>query len=289
MSIDNYLFFNQLIMFSIYIILFWLVLLAVRPTRKIALALLPWLLFAVCYDSMRFYPNYKVNPIDVQPLYESELSLFGIATTEGTRIIPGEWFSLYNCSVADFMAGIFYLCWVPVPLAFAIYLYFKGKREMYLRFSFAFLFVNLVGFVGYYIHPAAPPWYALNYGFTPILNTPGNVAGLGRFDALTGLNIFHSIYGKNANVFAAIPSLHAAYMLVATIYAVWSRESKATIAIFAFICLGIWWTAVYTTHHYIIDVMLGILTTIVGIAVLEGCILRTSAVRRLMQKYIATI
>lgn len=276
-------------MFSIYIIIFWLVLLAVRPTRKIALALLPWLLFAVCYDSMRFYPNYKVNPIDVQPLYETERSLFGIATAEGTKIIPGEWFSMHNCSVADFMAGIFYLCWVPVPLAFAIYLYFKGKREMYLRFSFAFLFVNLVGFVGYYIHPAAPPWYALNYGFTPVLNTPGNVAGLGRFDALTGLNIFHSIYGKNANVFAAVPSLHAAYMLVATIYAVWSRESKATIAIFAFICMGIWWTAVYTTHHYIIDVMLGILTTIVGIAVLEGCILRTPAVKRLMQKYIATI
>lgn len=276
-------------MFSIYIIIFWLVLLAVRPTRKIALALLPWLLFAVCYDSMRLYPNYKVNPIDVQPLYEAERSLFGIATAEGTKIIPGEWFSLHNCSVADFMAGIFYLCWVPVPLAFAIYLYLKGKREMYLRFSFAFLFVNLVGFAGYYIHPAAPPWYALNYGFTPVLNTPGNVAGLGRFDALTGLNIFHSIYGKNANVFAAVPSLHAAYMLVATIYAVWSHESKTTIAIFAFICLGIWWTAVYTTHHYIIDVMLGILTTIVGTAVLEGCILRTSAVKRLMRKYIATI
>ena len=97
-------------MFSIYIIIFWLVLLAVRPTRKIALALLPWLLFAVCYDSMRFYPNYKVNPIDVQPLYETERSLFGIATAEGTKIIPGEWFSMHNCSVADFMAGIFYLC-----------------------------------------------------------------------------------------------------------------------------------------------------------------------------------
>ena len=38
-------------------------------------------------------------------------------------------------------------------------------------------------FAGYYIHPAAPPWYAINYGFEPVLNTPGNVAGLGRFDA----------------------------------------------------------------------------------------------------------
>ena len=32
-------------MFSINLIIFWLVLLAVRPTRKIALALAPWLAF----------------------------------------------------------------------------------------------------------------------------------------------------------------------------------------------------------------------------------------------------
>ena len=258
-------------MFSIYIILFWLLLVVLRPTRKVALALLPWLLFAVSYDSMRFYPNYKVNPIDVRGLFEAERSLFGIATASGT-VIPGEWFNMHNCAVADFMAGVFYLCWVPVPLGYAIWLYLKGKREMYLRFSFAFLFVNLVGFCGYYIHPAAPPWYAINYGFEPVLNTPGNVAGLGRFDQLLG-----------------IPSLHAAYMLVATIYAVKAREHKFTIAVFAFICMGIWWTAVYSTHHYIIDVLLGILTAIIGVVVLEGCILRNAAVGNVLKKYIAKI
>ena len=73
---------------------------------------------------------------------------------------------------------------------------------MYLRFAMVFLFVNLIGFAGYYIHPAAPPWYAINYGMEAILNTPGNVAGLGRFDELTGLSVFQSIYGRNANVFA---------------------------------------------------------------------------------------
>lgn len=275
-------------MFSIYIILFWLLLVVLRPTRKVALALLPWLLFAVSYDSMRFYPNYKVNPIDVRGLFEAERSLFGIATASGT-VIPGEWFNMHNCAVADFMAGVFYLCWVPVPLGYAIWLYLNGKREMYLRFSFAFLFVNLVGFCGYYIHPAAPPWYAINYGFEPVLNTPGNVAGLGRFDQLLGIPVFKSIYGNNSNVFAAVPSLHAAYMLVATIYAVKAREHKFTIAVFAFICMGIWWTAVYSTHHYIIDVLLGILTAIIGVVVLEGCILRNAAVGNVLKKYIAKI
>lgn len=77
-------------MFSINLIIFWLVLLAVRPTRKIALALAPWLVFAVSYDSMRFFPNYEFRPIDIRGLFEAERSLFGITTATGT-LIPGEW------------------------------------------------------------------------------------------------------------------------------------------------------------------------------------------------------
>ena len=275
-------------MFSIKLIIIWAILVAVKPTRKFALALTPWLVFACSYDGMRLLPNYEVNPIDTRGIYEAEKSLFGIGTAAGT-LIPGEWFNLHNCAFADFMAGFFYLCWVPVPLGFAIYLYLKGKREMYLRFSLAFLFVNLVGFVGYYIHPAAPPWYVIKHGFTPVLNTPGSVAGLGRFDALVGAPVFHSIYCNNSNVFAAVPSLHAAYMLVATIYAIISRQSKLCIGIFAFICMGIWWTAVYSTHHYIIDVLLGILTTIVALLILERLLLRAEWAKRFMARYAKNI
>lgn len=275
-------------MFSIKLIIIWAILVAVKPTRKFALALTPWLVFACSYDGMRLLPNYEVNPIDTCGIYEAEKSLFGIGTAAGT-LIPGEWFNLHNCAFADFMAGFFYLCWVPVPLGFAIYLYLKGKREMYLRFSLAFLFVNLVGFVGYYIHPAAPPWYVIEHGFTTVLNTPGSVAGLGRFDSLVGAPVFHSIYCNNSNVFAAVPSLHAAYMLVATIYAIISRQSKLCIGIFAFICMGIWWTAVYSTHHYIIDVLLGILTTIVALLILERLLLRAEWAKRFMARYAKNI
>ncbi len=275
-------------MFSIKLIIIWAILVAVKPTRKFALALTPWLVFACSYDGMRLLPNYEVNSIDTRGIYEAEKSLFGIGTAVGT-LIPGEWFNLHNCAFADFMAGFFYLCWVPVPLGFAIYLYLKGKREMYLRFSFAFLFVNLVGFVGYYIHPAAPPWYVIEHGFTPVLNTPGSVAGLGRFDSLVGAPVFHSIYCNNSNVFAAVPSLHAAYMLVTTIYAIISRQSKLSIGIFAFICMGIWWTAVYSTHHYIIDVLLGILTTIVALLILERLLLRAEWAKRFMARYAKNI
>lgn len=264
--------------------LFLLLFFAGKTTRKLAVALLPFIIFGVSYDWMRVWPNYEVNPIDVRGLYEAEKSLFGIHIY-GQTLIPCEYFALHHCSVADFMAGIFYLCWVPVPIAFGLWLYFKGKRNLYLRFSMVFLLVNLIGFAGYYIHPAAPPWYAMNYGFEPVLSTPGNVAGLGRFDELLGITVFEGIYGRNANVFAAVPSLHAAYMVVALAYAIMGRCRRWLIAVFAFIMVGIWWTAVYSGHHYLIDVSLGIGCALLGILVFEQGLMRWGAFRHFFGKY----
>ena len=272
-------------MFSIYIIILYAVMVAIKPTRKLALALTPWLIFACSYDWMRLLPNYEVNPVDVEGLYNAEKTLFGITTAAGQTLIPGEWFNMHHTTLADIFAGLFYLCWVPVPMAFGLWLYAKKDYKNYLRFSIAFLFVNLLGFCGYYIHPAAPPWYAVGYGFEAIKGTPGNVAGLGRFDDLIGIGIFHSLYGKNANVFAAVPSLHAAYMLIATIYAIISRQKKTVIIVFGIICAGIWWTAVYSLHHYIIDVILGIATALIGILILEKILLNSKAAKTFISRY----
>ena len=42
-------------------------------------------------------------------------------------------------------------------------------------------------------------------------------------------------------------------MVVALAYAVMDRSKKWLIALFAVIMVGIWWTAVYSGHHYLID------------------------------------
>lgn len=272
---------EHLLMVGLFLVLFF----AGKPTRKLAVALLPFVLFAISYDWMRVYPNYEVNPIDVRGLYEAEKSLFGINMSDGVRLIPCEYFARYHCAVADFFAGVFYLCWVPVPIAFGLWLYLKGERKLYLRFSMVFLLVNLIGFAGYYIHPAAPPWYAMNYGFEPLLDTPGNTAGLARFDQLLGITVFEGIYGRNANVFAAVPSLHAAYMVVALAYAVMGCCRKWLIALFALIMVGIWWTAVYSGHHYLIDVSLGIGCALLGIFLFEKGLMRWSTFRHFFGRY----
>lgn len=271
---------EHLLMVFIFLILFF----AKKSTRKLAVGLLPFFIFGISYDWMRVYPNYEVNPIDVQNLYDFEKSLFGIEEN-GSLLIPCEYFALPHSVIADILAGFFYLCWVPVPIAFGLWLYLKKDRRLYLRFSMVFLLVNLIGFAGYYIHPAAPPWYAINYGFEAILNTPGNTAALGRFDELVGLPIFDSLYSRNSNVFAAIPSLHAAYMVVAFYYALVKKCHPAIITIFAVLMCGIWFTAVYSSHHYIIDVLLGITCALLGIFIFEKGLMKIPGFIKFFNRY----
>lgn len=258
--------------------------LASEGSRKLVMALMPFAVFAVSYDWMNIVHNYEVNPIDVKGLYEAEKSLFGIATASGV-VTPNEYFAEHNCAFMDFMAGVFYLCWVPVPIIFGIGLYFARQRKIYLHFALVFLFVNLIGFSGYYIHPAAPPWYVANYGFDAILGTPGNVAGLGRFDAMTGLPIFDFLYSRNSNVFAAVPSLHSAYMVIAFYYSLKAKCPNWLRAVFFVIVVGIWFTAVYSNHHYLIDVILGAGCAVLGIFLFEKCLMKWNKFAKFVERY----
>ena len=52
---------EHLLMAALYLVLFF----AGLPTRKLAVALLPFAIFGISYDWMRICPNYEVNPIDV--------------------------------------------------------------------------------------------------------------------------------------------------------------------------------------------------------------------------------
>lgn len=272
------------ILVGFFLILFFLN----KSTRKLAVGLLPFLIFGISYDWMRVYPNYLVNSIDVEDLYRLEKTLFAVSF-EGKRLIPSEFFAINHWPLLDFLCGIFYLGWVPIPLGFALYLYVKKRRDNFLRFGIVFLFVNLLGFVGYYVHPAAPPWYAMNYGFAPIINTPGNMAGLARFDELLGLPIFNSIYGRNANVFAAVPSLHSAYLVVVIFYAFREKVNWALKSFVIVFMLGIWFTAVYSAHHYIVDVTLGIFCAILGIVLFEKVLMKFSPFHNFYRKYLEYI
>lgn len=265
-------------------ILVFVLFFAAIPTRRLVVALLPFIIFAISYDFMNLIPNYAVNTVDIAGIYNLEKTLFGIDTANGV-LTPNEFLALYTSRVPDILAGVFYLCWVPLPIFYGLWLYFSGKTKGYLHFALVFLFVNLIGFSIYYIHPASPPWYVASYGYEFHYGTPGEVAGLGAFDKITGLGIFNALYTRNSNVFAALPSLHSAYTFLAFIYSIRNRNSMTWRTILGVVTVGIWLTAVYTSHHYVLDVLAGIGVTLLAYVIFEYLLMRIPAFSRFMSRY----
>ena len=274
---------EQLFLVGFFNLLFYLS----GPTRRFILGFSVFIVFWIIFDFMKAFPNFRYNTVHIRDIYELEKSLFGRRDASGTILTPNEFWRVHASTFLDIAAGIFYLCWMPLPLAFAGYLFYKNK-EAFFRFALSFLVVNLVGFVVYYACPAAPPWYVQLHGFDFNPHTPGNTAGLGRWDAYFHVHVFAGLYAKSSNVFAAMPSLHAAYPLTVLYYGIKYRMQWFN-TLFALITAGIWFSAVYSSHHYLLDVLAGILVAITGISLFNFLYLRTGWAGRPIKRWIRGI
>ncbi len=239
---------------------------ASRLTRQFITGFSIFIVYWIIFDYMKAFPNYLYNDVHIESLYRAEKALFGI--TDGTAVLtPNEYFARHTSVPLDILSGIFYLCWIPVPLSFAAIMFFKN-RAAFFQFALTFFLVNIIGFIGYYLYPAAPPWYVAQHGFQFIPETPGNMGGLVRFDNYFNVTIFKEMYAKSSNVFAAMPSMHSAFVLIVLFYGVKYRLKGWNI-LFATVMAGIWFSAVYTAHHYLLDVFAGIFSAVVGIFLIQ--------------------
>lgn len=248
-------------------------------SRRIIIGFSIFIVYWILFDYMKALPNYLFNDVDIAGIYHLERKLFGLHY-HGNYLSPNEFLYVERKTFLDIVSGIFYLTWVPVPLCFALYLFFT-KKEQFLHFSLSFLLINILGFIVYYIHPAAPPWYVQQFGFDFNPVTLGNTAGLARFDSYFGVEIFKSIYAKSSNVFAAMPSLHSSYPLLVVYYGIKNKLGALNL-LFGFIMVGIWFAAVYSGHHYVLDVLAGIACALSGI-VLFAYLLKLKTVQEFIQ------
>jgi len=255
-------------------------------SRKFILGFSIFIVYWILFDYMKAFPNYALNTVHISELYLAEKSLFGISF-RGNIITPNEYWLQNGSTLLDILSGLFYLCWIPVPLGFAAYLFVKDK-DAFLHFSLTFVLVNLLGFIIYYAYPAAPPWYYQLNGNNFLPHTTGNTAGLHKFDEYFNTRIFHNLYEKSSNVFAAMPSLHSSYPLIVVYFGLRKKLGWANI-IFAIVTVGIWFAAVYTSHHYVLDVLAGITCAIAGIFIFQKIVLRSNRFNKFLNYYKAVI
>ena len=273
---------EQLILILIFCVSYF----ASGTSRKFILGFAVFIVYWIVFDYMKAFPNYKFSNVHIGGLYQFEKYLFGIKCGN-TILTPNEFWIQNQKPFLDGLSGFFYLCWVPVPLLFAGYLFFK-TREEFLKFALTFLWANILGFIVYYIYPAAPPWYMQHFGNVFYAHTPGSDAGLRRFDNMFQIKIFQSLYAQSSNVFAAMPSLHSAYPVIVLYYGLKNKLGKINI-IFTLIMAGIWFSAVYNSHHYIVDVLAGIVCAVLAIISFNWIVKNEEWARAGLKKYIKVL
>ncbi|MEO5969617.1 MAG: phosphatase PAP2 family protein, partial [Bdellovibrionia bacterium] len=227
---------------------------------------LPFFLTLIIYDSQRFYSDAIRGRIHISEPYNFDLRFFGISTAQGV-LTPNEWCQLHTHPVLDLIAGfaylVFFSVFILISAYFVFYLSSRGTEKMTpqvltqkaARMPWAFFWLNMLGYTTYYWYAAAPPWYVASYGLGPAnLAVQASSAGCARFDQLLGTHFFSEMYGRAADVFGAIPSLHIAYPLLGAFFAF--RFGSLRIFCFCFYLL-MCFSAVYLNHHYILDILWG--------------------------------
>ncbi len=252
-----------------------------RYTMYVLLAWSGFLGWTLLYDAMSIMPNHEVSSVHIKDLYDLEVQLFGIYES-GTKISLCEWIVPRYNAFLSFILGFSYLLWMPAPMTYGLYLIFRGRKDIPF-YAAAYFLTNVIGVLFYYLIPAAPPWYFLHHGAEVDLTVLGSAAGLAEFDKIVGLDIFQGIYSNNSNIFGAIPSLHAAYPLVCLLVA---RRigHRGWVVFFGLMSLGTWLAAVYTQHHYVIDVICGIVCAL-GAYGLMSFLSKSSAWKKVEEWY----
>ena len=208
-----------------------------NASRKFTIAFSAFIIYWIVYDYLKAFSNWRYRSVSIKEIYEADKALFGI-NYRGLRLTHNEFWRIHENIILTLASGAFYLTWIPLPLSFALYLYFK-RREAYYSFSTSFLINNLIGFCIYYLYPAAPPWYIEEVGTKFNSSVGPSSARLKHFDDYFHVAIFEFIYSKNSNIFASMPSLHVSYPSLVLLYSIKYRFKIIISCLFLFILFGI--------------------------------------------------
>ena len=86
-------------------------------TRRFILGFSIFVVYWILFDYMKAFPNYQFNSVHIEDLYDLEKRVFGI-NFHGLILTSNEYWQAYSNPYLDVLSGLFYLMWVPVPLAF---------------------------------------------------------------------------------------------------------------------------------------------------------------------------
>lgn len=208
---------------------------------------IPFLVLFLSYEYLRGLGGKFAMPIhDVTPL--ERVVAFGHVPT---LVLQHGFYHAGHVSWYDIAATMFYFLHFAFPLILG-YLFWIVDRPMFLRFSRTLIGMSFAAFVFFLFVPVAPPWKAVP-GVVKIIDHT-----LPSFTDIPGIPVPATVYHwLTPNAYAAMPSLHAAYPLLGSLFALrlWGRRAWPTLLY----TLCVWMSIVYLGEHYVVDIIGGVL------------------------------
>ncbi|KAI7905407.1 uncharacterized protein BX663DRAFT_529647 [Cokeromyces recurvatus] len=230
---------------SLLFISFW-----IPYIRRFTLPALPIFTWLITFYACQFIPiHYRPTHIFVNLLPTLERILYGANLSE---II-----SKHTHPILDILTWIPYgLIHFSFPFILSILIFIFGPPGSLKTFGKAFGYMNLAGVLTQLYFPNASPWYEIIYGSAPAnYSIPGEAGGLIRIDKILGLSLYGSSFGTSPLVFGAFPSLHSGCATIEMLFVSYLFPRLKPIC-FIYV-MWMWFSTMYLTHHYMIDLVGG--------------------------------
>lgn len=221
----------------------------IRRTRGFLLDWIPFLFILISYDFLRGFADNLGQRVNIQPLIDADLVLFGyLPTVELQKIM----FNPSSPAWYDYIWTVQYFMHFVLPLSFGFLLWIHDRGK-FRQFVTGIVLLSYAAWITYMAYPAAPPWMAKRDGY---IHEPLHKIMSTTFKAFPEKLQLPTVYHNfNPNPVAAMPSLHAAYPFLVFLFALKFFKWRALL-FFPYVA-SMWFAIVYLGEHYVIDVVFG--------------------------------
>jgi membrane-associated phospholipid phosphatase len=220
--------------------------------RRVLRDWLPLVAVIISYDALRGVADGLIFKARETPQIRAETFLFG-RPVPTVRLQEHLWHGPDDLRWWDYATWFMHLThfFVTFIAAAAIWVF---ARDRFVPYARMICVLALTGFATYALYPAVPPWMAAQHG------------NLGESNRMIG-PIWHHIPFTNAgavfehgrgyaNDVAAMPSLHAAFALLFSLY-VWQLVPRWLRPLLVLYPLAMTFALVYSGEHYLVDCVVG--------------------------------
>ena len=233
--------------------------------RGVVFEWLPLALVLAVYDLLRGHADGLLFSAWYRPQLEADAFLFG-GTDPTVWLQAHLWHGSSHLRWYDYAAWAVYVSYFLATYLVAGLLWFFA-RERFRRYVACVALLAGMAFTTFALFPAAPPWLASREGeLEPTTRLIGPISGHIPFVSLSFEELFERGW-EYSNPVAAVPSLHAAYTLLITLF-LW-RAARWARPLLALYPLAMAFALVYTAEHYVVDILLGWAYTLVAIWVVS--------------------